>query len=119
MNAIEINGRPGDGWDVDWVISFERYPELAHLFPAEERKHRLALVEDMAAESHSNLLDVFVWSHELHLPEGFAELYPQVSRHQLSGLPLERVSEESLSATNISSSLTACPFGGWRSALRQ
>jgi len=78
MNAVEINGRPGDGWDVDWVISFENYPELARLFPAGERKQRLALVEDMARESHRNLLDVFVWTHELHLPEGFPELYPQV-----------------------------------------
>ena len=78
MNAVEINGRPDDGWDIDWVITFEKYPELARLFPAGERKHRLTLMEDMGHESHNNLLDVFVWSHELHLPDGFAEIYPQV-----------------------------------------
>ena len=45
MNAVEINGRPDDGWDVDWIIRFENYPKLAALFPAGERQQRLALVE--------------------------------------------------------------------------
>jgi len=79
MNAIEINGRPDDGWDIDWIVSFEKYPELARLFPSGERSRRLAQVEDMARNAHWNLLDFLVWSHELHLPPGFAELYPQVA----------------------------------------
>jgi hypothetical protein len=33
MNSIELNGRPGDGWDIDWVIGFEKYPDLAAHFP--------------------------------------------------------------------------------------
>jgi hypothetical protein len=79
MNAIEINGRPDDGWDVDWVISFEKYPELAAQFPPGERKQRLTLLEDLASDAHRGLLDVLVWSHELHLPAGFVEIYPQVA----------------------------------------
>jgi hypothetical protein len=78
MNSVEINGRPGDGWDVDWVIGFEKYAKVAELFPAGERKQRLALVEDLAKNAHDNLLEILVWSHELHLPPGFLELYPQV-----------------------------------------
>lgn len=77
MNSVEINGRPGDGWDVDWVIGFEKYAKVAELFPAGERKQRLALVEDLAKNAHDNLLEILVWSHELHLPPGFLELYPQ------------------------------------------
>jgi hypothetical protein len=78
MNSIEINGRPGDGWDVAWVIEFRNYPKLAAAFPAGERRQRLALVEQLARRSRENLLSFFVWSHELYLPPGFAELYPQV-----------------------------------------
>jgi hypothetical protein len=77
MNSIELNGRPGDGWDIDWVISFEKYRELAALFPAGERRARLALVEDLARSAHDHLLEILVWSHELHLPPGFLDLYPQ------------------------------------------
>lgn len=79
INSIEINGRPGDGWDIDWIISFEKYPELAGLYPAGERKRRLELVEDLAQFAKQNLLDFVVWSHELHLPPGFPELYPQIA----------------------------------------
>jgi hypothetical protein len=78
MNSVEINGRPGDGWDVDWVIGFEKYKPLSMLFPAGERRQRLDLVEDLARSAHDNLLEILVWSHELHLPPGFIELYPQV-----------------------------------------
>ena len=78
MNSIEINGRPGDGWDVDWVIGFEKYQKLSALLPPGERQQRLALVEDLASAAHDNLLEILVWSHELHLPAGFLELYPQV-----------------------------------------
>lgn len=77
MNSIELNGRPADGWDIDWVIAFENYPKLAALYPAEERRARLALVENLARSAHENLLDFLVWTHELHLPGGFLELYPQ------------------------------------------
>src|SRR5262249_26834972 len=78
MSSIELNGRPGDGIDLDWLIGFEPFPALARLFPAGERLHRLALLEDLARAAHDNLLDSFVWGHELHLPEGFLELYPEV-----------------------------------------
>lgn len=78
MNSIELNGRPGDGWDIDWIISFEGYPELAHLFAPGVRRERLALVEDLARSAHDNLLEILVWNHELHLPPGFVDLYPQV-----------------------------------------
>ncbi len=78
MNSIEINGRPGDGWDVAWVIGFRNYPTLAALFPMGERRQRLELVERVARRSQENLLRFFVWSHELYLPPGFIELYPQV-----------------------------------------
>ncbi|MCW5977906.1 MAG: hypothetical protein KIT09_07500 [Bryobacteraceae bacterium] len=79
MNGIEINGRPADGWDIDWVISFKKYPDLARLFPPGERKRRLELVEDLARDAKRNLLEFMVWSHELHLPPGFTELYPQAA----------------------------------------
>ena len=78
MNSIEVNGRPGDGWDIAWVIGFEKYPELAALFPKGERRERMALVEDLARSAHDNLLEFLVWNHELYLPPGFVELYPKV-----------------------------------------
>ena len=78
MNSIELNGRPGDGWDIDWVISYEKYPELASLVLSGVRRERLALVEDLARAAHSNLLEILVWNHELHLPPGFIDLYPAV-----------------------------------------
>jgi hypothetical protein len=78
MNSIELNGRPGDGWDIAWVIGFENYPELASLFPKGEWRQRTALVEDLARAAHDNLLEFLVWNHELYLPPGFVELYPQV-----------------------------------------
>lgn len=78
MNSVELNGRPGDGWDIDWMIGFEEYPELASLFAPGVRRERLALVEDLARAAHDNLLEIFVWNHELHLPPGFVDLYPQV-----------------------------------------
>ena len=78
MNSVELNGRPGDGWDIDWMIGFEEYPELASLFASGVRRERLALVEDLASAAHDNLLEIFVWNHELHLPPGFIDLYPQV-----------------------------------------
>ena len=49
MNSVELNGRPGDGWDIDWMIGFEEYPELASLFAPGVRRERLALVEDWLA----------------------------------------------------------------------
>ena len=85
MNSIEINGRPGDGWDVAWIVGFENYPKLAALFPEGERRQRLELVERLARASQRNLLSFYVWSHELYLPPGFAELYPQV---QGTGYPV-------------------------------
>ncbi|PYV90478.1 MAG: hypothetical protein DMG05_10285, partial [Acidobacteria bacterium] len=78
VSSIELNGRPGDGWDIDWMIGFEKYPELAALFPAGERHQRLLVVGDLARAAHDNLLELLVWSHELHLPAGFTDLYPQV-----------------------------------------
>ena len=78
MNSIELNGRPGDGWDIAWVIGFEKYPKLAPLFAKGERRERMALVEDLARAAHDNLLDFLVWNHELYLPPGFVELYPEV-----------------------------------------
>jgi len=78
MNSVELNGRPGDGWDIDWMIGFEAYPELARLFAPGVRRERLRLVEDLARAAHDNLLEILVWNHELHLPPGFADLYPQV-----------------------------------------
>ncbi|HZS52715.1 MAG TPA: hypothetical protein VFA54_17740 [Bryobacterales bacterium] len=78
MNSVEINGRPGDGWDVAWMIAFEKYPELSRLYPEGERNRRMAMVEEVGRAAHENLLDLLVWSHELYLPPGFAELYPQV-----------------------------------------
>jgi hypothetical protein len=78
MNSVELNGRPGDGWDLDWMIGFEAYPELARLFAPGVRRERLRLVEDLARAAHDNLLEIFVWNHELHLPPGFVDLYPQV-----------------------------------------
>jgi hypothetical protein len=78
MNSVELNGRPGDGWDIDWMIGFEEYPELASLFAPGVRRERLYLVEDLARAAHDNLLEIFVWNHELHLPPGFVDLYPQV-----------------------------------------
>ncbi|MEK7408826.1 MAG: hypothetical protein AAB225_27495 [Acidobacteriota bacterium] len=77
MNSIELNGRPGDGWDIAWIIGFEKYPELARLYREGERRQRLALVEDLARAAHDNLLDFLVWNHELYLPPGFIDLYPQ------------------------------------------
>src|SRR5574340_1020890 len=78
MNSVELNGRPGDGWDVAWVIAFAKYPELARLYPSGDRRRRVAMVEELARASHENLLDFLVWSHELYLPPGFVELYPEV-----------------------------------------
>ena len=78
MNSIELNGRPGDGWDIDWVICYEKYPELASLVPTDVRRERLDLIEDLARAAHSNLLEILVWNHELHLPAGFTDLYPEV-----------------------------------------
>ncbi len=78
MSSVEINGRPGDGWDVAWVIAFEKYPELSRLYPAGERRRRVAMVEELGRAAHDNLLDFLVWSHELYLPPGFVELYPEV-----------------------------------------
>jgi hypothetical protein len=77
MNSVELNGRPGDGWDVAHVISFEKYPELASLYAAEDRQDRLRLTEDLARAAHDNLLDLLVWSHEVYVPTGFWDLYPR------------------------------------------
>ena len=54
VSSIELNGRPGDGWDIDWMIGFEKYPELAALFPAGERHQRLLVVGDLARAAHDN-----------------------------------------------------------------
>jgi hypothetical protein len=78
MNSVELNGRPDDGWDITWMIAFEKYPALASLYPNGVRPDRMMLVEDLARAAHDNLLDLLVWSHELYLPPGFVDLYPQV-----------------------------------------
>lgn len=77
INSLEINGRPGDGWDPDWVLAYRRYPQFAALRPIEESDDKMALVEETAQQARSHLLDLYVWSHELYVPPEFFTFFPE------------------------------------------
>ena len=79
---------------IDWMIGFEKYPELAKLFPQAERKRRLALVEDLARDAHQNLQEiVFVWSDGTAPTAGIYRSLPAGDRDGLPYLFVEPVLE--------------------------
>lgn len=79
VTSIEINGRPGGGWDVDWVLSYEELPELASLRDGATRAEDLALLEETARDARRLGLELYVWAHELYLPLGFLEIFPEAA----------------------------------------
>lgn len=76
INSLEIHGRPHDGWDPDLILPYEKYKEFRPLRPLLERKYRLALLEELAQQAKKNLVDLYVWSHELYFPQEFFTFYP-------------------------------------------
>jgi hypothetical protein len=106
MNSIEINGRPGDGWDVAWIVGFENYPKLAALFP----RASAGSWNRGAAGPRSNLLSFTCGVTSF--TRRIRRAYPQV---QGTGYPVCLSSEflKKSYATNISSSQDALRWTAW------
>jgi len=79
ISSLEINGRPFDGWDIDWVLPYERYKEFRSVRPLQDRKRRMQLLQCLAKEAEDFLVDLYVWSHELYFPPEFFAFYPEAA----------------------------------------
>ncbi|MFH1613545.1 MAG: hypothetical protein ABIG61_00465 [Planctomycetota bacterium] len=77
INSFEINGRPFDGWDIDWILPYERYKEFRKLRSLRDRQYRMELLEEVGRRATDNLVDLYVWSHEIYFPPEFFALYHQ------------------------------------------
>jgi hypothetical protein len=77
VGSFELNGRPGDGFDPDWLLAYRRAPEFRPLRPVADSDDKLLLLEETARYARDRLLDLYVWSHELYVPPEFFVLFPE------------------------------------------
>ena len=77
VSSFELNGRPGDGFDPDWLLAYRRWPEFGPLRPVAESDDKLLLLEKTARYARDRMLDLYVWSHELYVPPEFFVLFPE------------------------------------------
>ncbi|NPV08476.1 MAG: hypothetical protein HPY83_11030 [Anaerolineae bacterium] len=77
VNSIELNGRPGDGFDPDWLLAYRHYPQFRATRSVEASDDSLLLLEETARSARDLLLDLYVWSHELYVPPEFFALFPE------------------------------------------
>ncbi|HEV8638071.1 MAG TPA: hypothetical protein VG370_27975, partial [Chloroflexota bacterium] len=77
VGSFELNGRPGDGFDPDWLLAYRHAPEFRSLRSVADSDDKLLLLEETGRRARERLLDLYVWSHELYVPPEFFVLFPE------------------------------------------
>ncbi|MBI4874609.1 MAG: hypothetical protein HY822_08250 [Acidobacteria bacterium] len=79
VNALQLMGRAGEGGiDVSWFLDYDRFPKLRSRRIGWGVERRIAEVRALADYAHRHGLEFLLWDHELALPPGFTEAYPEV-----------------------------------------
>jgi len=85
MDSLEFTGRPGEGMDPDWLISYRDFPKININYDDPLRSWRRDFFTRVFNLVKSSGLELFVWAHEPVIPSGFFDQFPKL---QGEGTPL-------------------------------
>lgn len=64
--------------NIDGMIFYKKYPQFNGYKDADYVNHSIKVVNEALEKSHAAGIETYMWHHELDIPDGFTEAYPEM-----------------------------------------